>query len=664
MIGKIAVRNIRKSMSDYAVYFVTLIIGISVFYVFNAISDQSVYINMNKNNHEVIDLLRNTISVASVIVSIVLAFLIVYASNFLMKRRKREFGVYMLLGMEKRRITGILIAETLFIGIISLIVGMLLGIALSQGMSVLVARLFQADMSKYTFEISSDAVVKTLLYFLILYALVLVLDVFVIGKSRLIRLLNAERRTEKNAVKNPWICFFIFLAASAVLGHAYYMVTAKATEITSTQQLVAQIVKGIVATFFIFWSLSGLLIFLSKVRNKSYYRGINCFTTREISSRVNTNVFAGSVICLLLFMTICIFSSSFSINKSMNDNLKTLVAADVNIVKLNKLTNDRSSVSADLKEKGVDMNMFAESAEVQMYYYGEDTEDTFMPNPDESSIYTAPNRIITASDYEKAAKLYGLEPIRLADDSYTIVSNYEFGVNELNKILASGEVIRLAGKEFHPADTKCADGYIEMSSNHSNFGFVVIPDHAVTDKKVKLYASYYIANYNQSYDKGTEYIDRKLSSEKLFRDKGKGVYFVDTRSEILSKSTGLTSIIVFLGLYLSIVFLLASSALLSLKELSQAVDNRKKYEVLRKIGVDEKMIHRSLFRQNAIFFGLPMSLAIVHSVFGIQVCVEIVEVFGKTGLLPAIIMTAIFILVIYMVYFVITYRCSRRIIGS
>lgn len=662
MTGKLAVRNIKKSISDYTIYFVTLIIGISVFYVFNAISDQSVYINMNKNSHEIIDLLREAISIASVIVSIVLAFLIVYASNFLMKRRKREFGVYMLLGMEKRKIAGVLITETLFIGIISLIVGLLFGIVLSQGMSVLVARLFQADMSKYTFEISPDAIMKTLLYFVILYALVLVLDVFVIGKSRLIRLLNADRRTEKNAVKNPWICLFIFLAAAVVLGHAYYMVTAKVTEITTTGQLVTQIVKGIVATFLIFWSLSGLLIFLSKIRNKLYYRGINCFTTKEISSRVNTNVFAGSVICLLLFITICIFSSSFSINKSMNDNFKTLVAADVNITKLNNRTNDKSPVSSDLKEKNVDMNMFAEFVEAQMYYYGDDTENTFIPNPDESSIYTAPNRIITASDYEKVARFYGLEPVQLAEDSYTIVSNYEFGMNELNKILASGEVIRLAGKEYHPADTRCTDGYIEMSSNPSNFGFVVIPDHAVTDAKVKLYASYYIANYNQSYDKGTEYIDKKLSSEKLFKDKGKSVFFVDTKSEILSKSTGLTSIIVFLGLYLSIVFLLASSALLSLKELSQAVDNRKKYDILRKIGVDEKMIHRSLFRQSAIFFGLPLSLAIVHSVFGIQVCVEIVEVFGKTGLLPAIVMTALFLLAIYAVYFVITYRCSRKII--
>lgn len=126
----------KRSMSDYAVYFVTLIIGISVFYVFNAISDQKVVLSIYKSDYSVIDLLRNIISVASVIVSVVLAFLVVYASNFLIRRRKKEFGVYMLLGMGKKKIAGILMMETVIIGIISLVVGLGIGIILSDRKSV------------------------------------------------------------------------------------------------------------------------------------------------------------------------------------------------------------------------------------------------------------------------------------------------------------------------------------------------------------------------------------------------------------------------------------------------------------------------------------------------------------------------------------------------
>ena len=228
MIGKLALRNIKKSMSDYAVYFVTMIIGISVFYVFNAISDQTVLVKILKSDNSVIDLLKSSLSVASVVVSIVLAFLVVYASSFLMKRRKREFGVYMLLGMGKKKIAGILMAETVIIGLISLGVGLGLGIVLSQGMSILVVKLFEADMSQFAFECSMNAVVKTVIYFLVMYALVLALDLFVVGKSRLIRLLNAEKRNEKSAVKNPWICLIVFSVAVVVLSHAYWMVTAEA----------------------------------------------------------------------------------------------------------------------------------------------------------------------------------------------------------------------------------------------------------------------------------------------------------------------------------------------------------------------------------------------------------------------------------------------------
>ena len=280
MIGKLALRNIKKSMSDYAVYFVTMIIGISVFYVFNAISDQTVLVKILKSDHSVIDLLKSSLSVASVVVSIVLAFLVVYASSFLMKRRKREFGVYMLLGMGKKKIAGILMAETVIIGLISLGVGLGLGIVLSQGMSILVVKLFEADMSQFAFECSMNAVVKTVIYFLVMYALVLALDLFVVGKSRLIRLLNAEKRNEKSAVKNPWICLIVFSVAVVVLSHAYWMVTAEASSITTEQQFLTQIAKGIVSTFLIFWSLSGFFIYLAKHRKKSYLKGINVFTTK------------------------------------------------------------------------------------------------------------------------------------------------------------------------------------------------------------------------------------------------------------------------------------------------------------------------------------------------------------------------------------------------
>ncbi len=664
MIFKLAFRNMKKSMSDYAVYFVTLIIGISVFYVFNAISDQTVVTKIFTNDYDILDLMKSTLSVASVIVSVALAFLIVYASSFLMKRRKKEFGIYMLLGMGKKKIAGVLMAETVIIGVLSLLIGMGAGIILSQGMSLLVAKLFEADMSQFTFDVSGEALGKTVIYFLIMYALVLLLDIFVVGKSRLISLLNAEKKSEKNIAKNPWVCLVVFIAAAVVLSHAYWMVTANAGKLTKESQILFQIIKGIIATFLIFWSLSGLLIFLSKIRKKSYLRGINAFTTKEISSRVNTNVFAGSIICLLLFITICIFSTSFSINKSMNDNLRTLVPVDVNLNYCYDqglpFDSEKEFMTEKLQAEGIDIDLFKNSVEFTGYEYYNWDEKEEVSYGDSRNVFANTGKIIKLSDYNKMAEIYGLKKQTLAEDEYLVISNYDSTAKLYNEhFLKKGHVIRLGGKEYHPRYKECQDGFLDMSSNPSEIGFTVMPDDIPADENLHPDRIYYIANYDTN-KKSVEEMDRLLDNEKIME---KGIYS-STRTEIYQRSIGLTALIVFLGLYLGIIFVLASFALLSLKELSQAADSREKYRILRRIGVDERMIYRSLFRQNLIFFSTPLLLAIIHSIFGIQVCIYIMEVFGKTGLLFSIIATSVVLLAIYAIYFTITYRCSRRIINE
>lgn len=672
MTGKLALRNMKRSMSDYAVYFVTLIIGIAVFYVFNAVTDQKVVLSIYKSEYDIIDLLRNVMSGASVVVSVVLAFLVVYASNFLMKRRKKEFGIYLLLGMGKKKIAGILMTETVIIGVISLVAGLGAGIVLSQGMSILVARLFEADMSKFSFEVSAGAVGKTILYFLVVYAVVLLLDLFVVGKSRLIRLLSAERRSEKNTARNPVVCAVVFVAAAAVLGHAYYQMTANAQNLDSEVEVLIQIAKGIISTFVIFWSLSGLLIFLAKLRKKSYLKGINTFTMKEISSRINTNVFAGGVICLLLFLTICIFSTAFSINQSLNANMKELAPADVCMEKYmyadDELTqkNDQSSFRELFEKKNVDSAMFRDSVEACLYFY-EEPDPARRENPQlyfdddiGANIFTS-GRVMSLSDYNKVAGIYRREPLSLKDGEYAVVANYEYTAAQWDEKMAAGRTVQLAGKEYRPASDRHTDGFLYMAQNPAESGFTVVPDEAVADGNLKQLIRIYIANYNKDFEKGTGYTDKRLNSEKFAHKLGDSVS-VTTRTSLLQRSIGLASMIVFLGLYLGIVFLIASSALLALKELSQAADNQEKYRILRRIGVSEKMIHRSLFRQNAIFFGAPLLLAVIHSVFGIQVSVYIIEVFGKTGLVSAIVMTAVFLCVIYLIYFAVTYLCSRRII--
>ena len=330
MLFKLSLKNIKKSMKDYAIYFFTLILGVAIFYVFNSIGSQTAMMTVSKSTSEILKLMTQILSGVSVFVSFILAFLIIYASRFLMKRRKKEFGVYMTLGMSKRKISLILFFETLFIGIISLTVGLLAGTVLSQFMSVVVADMFEADMTKFKFVFSESACIKTLIYFGIMYLVVMIFNTFNISKCKLIDLIYGNRKSEAVKLKNPWLCIIIFMVSACALGYSYYAVTEGINEVLSTnKRMLAIIAIGSISTFFISWSLSGLILKIVKSNKKFYYKGLNSFTVRQISSKINTTVFSMTVICLMLFITICVLSSALSMKNSLNRSFESYAPRDV-----------------------------------------------------------------------------------------------------------------------------------------------------------------------------------------------------------------------------------------------------------------------------------------------------------------------------------------------
>lgn len=205
MLFKLSIKNITKSIKDYAIYFFTLVLGVAIFYVFNAIDSQTVMLNVSSSTSEIIRLMTTILGGVSVFVSFILGFLIIYASRFLIKRRNKEFGIYLTLGMSKRKISLILFFETLIIGVISLGVGLALGTVLSQLMSILVANMFEADLTKFQFTFSSSAALKTLLYFSIMYLIVMIFNTIIVNKCKLIDLLHGNKKSEKVKLKNPII---------------------------------------------------------------------------------------------------------------------------------------------------------------------------------------------------------------------------------------------------------------------------------------------------------------------------------------------------------------------------------------------------------------------------------------------------------------------------
>ena len=333
MLFKLSLKNISKSIKDYAIYFFTLILGVAIFYVFNAIDDQSVMMKVSSTTAEIIKLMTNILSGVSVFVSIILAFLIVYASRFLIKRRNKEFGVYLTLGMSKKKISLILFIETLIIGIVSLVVGLGIGFLLSQLMSILVANMFEADLTRFQFVFSTNACIKTLIYFSIMYFVVMIFNTINISKCKLIDLMHSNKKSEKIKLKNPLFCTIVFIISCIALGFAYYQVTGGIEKMTNANSIFVPIGVGAISTFFVFWSLSGLLLKIFISMKNTYYKGLNSFTLRQFSSKINTMTFSMTIICLMLFITICVLSSALSMKNSLNKNVVEFSPKDIEISK-------------------------------------------------------------------------------------------------------------------------------------------------------------------------------------------------------------------------------------------------------------------------------------------------------------------------------------------
>ena len=225
MLFKLSLSNLKKSLRDYAVYFFTLVIGVAIFYIFNAMETQTAYLTVSSNTREIIRLIVSLVSGLSIFVSIVLGLLIVYASRFLMKRRNKEFALYLMLGMGKGKISLLLLIETLLIGIVSLAAGIGIGILASQFTSSFTARLFEADMNSYRFIVSGSAIIRTILYFSIMYIAVMLFNGFTVSRCKLIDLMQSGRKSENPKLKNPVLCVIVFIISVIALGYAYYNVS-------------------------------------------------------------------------------------------------------------------------------------------------------------------------------------------------------------------------------------------------------------------------------------------------------------------------------------------------------------------------------------------------------------------------------------------------------
>ena len=696
MLFKLSLKNMKKSFKDYAIYFLTLVLGVALFYMFNSIDSQQAMLEVSKSTRDLIQLMISLLGFVSVFIAVVLGFLIVYANNFLINRRKREFGIYMTLGMGKRQISKIILIETIIIGILSLAVGLIIGIFASQFMSVLVAKLFDADMTEFTFVFSLNSCIKTCAYFAVMYIAVMIFNTMTISRYKLINLLNANKRNEEIKIKNPIISVIVFILSVLILGYAYYLVTKGINKIITDEQLLIPIILGIIGTAGVFWSLSGFFLKVIQSRKKLYLSGTNMFVLRQLNNKINTTVVSMTVICLMLFMTITVLSSSLSLQTSMDAELEEMTPVDVNLYKTadlpesyknpytgeitkyskEQIEDSKHSVLYTLENNGYDINNLKDITEITVYsipgwtwkeslgdYYNIAREQ--MP----TLRYNTQELIIKVSDYNKIARLYGLKEYSIDDkNEYIMLCDYDSMENLRNPALKNGGIVEINGNKYHSKYDTCMEGFYMISTSHTNTGIILVSDDFDLKDEWKE-QEFLAANFNTDSEEEKEELNLAFSdtNSTFYKNLDEKEITLDgmTKISIMEASKGVASMVIFIAIYLGIIFLIASAAILALKQLTESSDNKYRYTILRKIGCDEKMINKALFKQIFIFFMLPIIVAIIHSIFGIQFVLKVMSVLSSSEeLLPSVILTAIIIGLIYGLYFYATYSGSKRIIKN
>ncbi len=613
MFSKLALRNVARSFRDYGVYLLTLTFGVCLFYTFNSLDGQGAMVYLAKNGNPIVDAIMVLMDVFSVVVAVVLACLILYANRFLLRRRKRELGTYLLLGLSQGQVSRLLFLETGLIGLISLAVGLVLGVLASFGMSALTLSMFEVDLSALlAVNFSPRAAGKTVLYFGIIFLLVMALSGVQVSKSKLIDLIHGERKNEILKPRPLSIAVVQFLLGVACLLGAYaiLLIFGMALAVAVPFLCFPMLGLGTAGTLLIFRSLSGFVLKFVQSHPGVYFRNLNMFTLRQWISKVHTTYLAQTVVCILLLLAIGITASSLGLNSTLS--AMTGGEAPFDITVQNRSADDAGLVDlpALLREGGFDPDtQLTRQTDFCVYY-----NDPAVTGVEDVS------GVLALSDVNALLKLQGKKPIALEPGEHRMLDTWGDG-------LVTGSLGIFAA---------------------------VVEDSSAQQLEVR--RQYWSADYVGEDKMETEerllQLIQPLELELSMR--------VESRLSIYADMMGNKCLALFLGLYLGFTFLLAATAVLALQQLSQAADNTGRYAILRRLGAEEKQVAKSATQQVALAFLLPLALALIHSAVGMKAANDIIFSVGKVDSAGSSLITAGVILVVYGGYFLATSLACRR----
>ena len=735
MLMKLALRNVRRSMRDYAVYFVTLTLGVAVFYAFNAIEDSRVLFEAQEgaanvflsSGASIFDILSQVMTYFSVVVAVVLGFLVLYANRFVVRARKKEFGTYLLLGMSPRQVSSVVLMETLIVGVIALLVGLGLGFLISQAIAFATAGLIGVAISDYHLLFSARSAELTLGCFALIFVVVALFNAVQISRCKLATLLSANSRNERMPVRNPIVCLIVFVLSCLILAKAYAELNLDGLVYFGEHFRTATALM-LVGTLSLFWSASGFFILVIQRLRGVYFKGLAMFTMRQISAKVNTAFVSLWAVTVLLFFSIVVFSTGFSLATVFSDQLEentqfdtsiraSLMALDISDMEavpaeqyggeeakaaaIQEVEAQRNEIHRLWQENGGSTAAYLKSLipDWDERVTGSAQVDTWLANDltnkqladacgftlaqigsdDNSSMADEGVQYVSLSQFNAARQLAGEKPIELATDEYLVDNTIDKSTDYAKALGQKGRTITVDGHEL-TASGQVVSQSLQVSSMSCLVAVLVVPDELAADRFAAGDLPYLselnvnLASDSQEQamkDLMAEYGKAVPPSDELAEmgwtyDSGAWpVSYYDTSESVIADSMGLKLLLVYLALYIGFVFLMTTAAVLSVQQLSEVADSIPRYRLLAQLGCDRAMVLRSLRTQIGIYFVAPLLAAGCHSACTISVLYEnLLSLWGASAVTGTLTIGIALVVAVYAIYLASTYLVARSAVTS
>lgn len=638
----IAIRNVKKNFYNYFLYFASMIFSIMIYYTFTSIQYNEQVLQIAGASQKV-DVALNA---SSIIIAIFSAIFIWYSNSFFTRKRKKEIGLYSLMGVKKKQIGRMLFYENTAIGTLALGAGILIGSLLSKLFAMLLVRLMGFDAA-IRFVIIPKAILNTVIVFAILFLVTSIHGYTIIYRFKLLELFRAEKTSEREPKGS---LFLAVLSVILIVGGYWWYINGLNYTSDIIFIIFPTLAVVVIGTYLLFSSLAVFIIKLSKRNRRKYFKGINMIGTSQLLYRIKSHSRTLATIAVLSASTLTALSVITSMYYDMNMKMDNKYPFTYAYFSKNKDLDKKVEEAINKYPE----NKLLKSVEVETIRVRGSYPKTSRNSLKEGNIY-----LISETKYNEVAKARGIDGLRLNSSDETYIVD-EWHVKKLNESY-TGKItsININGEK---KSLKVIDFTTEPLFNQLMLPqFIVVKDdmfNQAYDNGKMFRLKLYITDNKKDSKEQTEEISAIIDKEDLNEypfGNGYASYY-----ENYSLNLSMTGLIIFIGAFIGLVFLTATGSIIFFKQLSEANDDKDRYRILRNIGVNRGEIKRSIAKQMLTVFLLPLTVGAVHSL----VAVYLLSIFLGAELYLPVGLTIGIYSIIYLVYYIFTVNSYNKIVTS